>query len=100
MISLGAKPCVWLLLNSVGLKKLCSSLKIPTPPRGYWAKLKNGKKVRQPQLPVWTEDSDPSYGVTYYSDHIKADRERQEAEKVEVPASDIVVAEELVAADP
>jgi len=32
-------------LSNVGLKKLCSRLLIPTPPRGYWAKLKAGRTV-------------------------------------------------------
>jgi hypothetical protein len=32
-------------LSDVGLKKLCNRLLIPTPPRGYWAKLKAGRMV-------------------------------------------------------
>lgn len=32
-------------LSDVGLKKLCNRLLIPTPPRGYWAKLKAGRTV-------------------------------------------------------
>ena len=38
-------------LSDVGLKKLCSRLQIPTPPRGYWAKVKAGKRVHpRPKL--------------------------------------------------
>jgi hypothetical protein len=33
-------------LSNVGLKKLCVRLQILTLPRGYWAKLKAGKRVR------------------------------------------------------
>lgn len=41
-------------LSDVGLKKLCSRLQIPTPPRGHWAKLKAGKAVSAPPtLPVF-----------------------------------------------
>lgn len=41
-------------LSDVGLKKLCSRLQIPTPPRGHWAKLKAGKAVpAPPTLPVF-----------------------------------------------
>ncbi len=29
-------------LSDAGLKKLCKRLQIPTPPRGYWARLKAG----------------------------------------------------------
>ena len=34
-----------------GLRKHCKSMNIPTPPNGYWAKLKNGKKVDKVPLP-------------------------------------------------
>lgn len=32
-------------LSDVGLQKLCRRLQIPTPPRGYWTRLKAGKPV-------------------------------------------------------
>jgi len=38
-------------LSDVGLAKVCDRHKIPRPPRGYWAKLESGKKVRKPRLP-------------------------------------------------
>lgn len=42
-------------ISDVGLKKRCSNLGIPTPTRGYWAKLQNGKKVKKELLPAsWT----------------------------------------------
>ncbi|WP_236167855.1 hypothetical protein [Pseudomonas atacamensis] len=42
-------------LSDVGLKKLCSRLQIPTPPRGYWAKVKSGKRVpTRPKLREYT----------------------------------------------
>jgi len=42
-------------ISDVGLKKRCLSLGIPTPTRGYWAKLQNGKKVKKEPLPeTWT----------------------------------------------
>ena len=44
-------------LSDVGLKKLCSRLQIPTPPRGHWAKLKAGKAASAPPtLPVFKGD--------------------------------------------
>src|SRR5690242_1605230 len=33
------------------LARVCESLNIPRPPRGYWAKLKFGKAPRRPPLP-------------------------------------------------
>lgn len=37
-------------LSDVGLRKICVSLDIPMPPRGYWAKLAAGKKLPKPPL--------------------------------------------------
>jgi len=38
-------------ISDRGLHKLCKRLKIPTPPRGYWAKKEHGKAPRKPKLP-------------------------------------------------
>jgi len=48
-------------LSDAGLKKLCSRLQIKTPPRGYWAKLRAGKKV--PAKPVLAEFSGSPYSL-------------------------------------
>jgi hypothetical protein len=39
-------------LSDRGLAKACASLRIPVPPRGYWAKLQHGRSVGRPHLPV------------------------------------------------
>lgn len=39
-------------LSDVGLAKVCRKHQIPYPPRGYWAKKRQGKIVRKPRLPV------------------------------------------------
>ncbi|ASL48102.1 hypothetical protein bAD24_III11940 [Burkholderia sp. AD24] len=38
-------------ISDVGLRKICVSLDIPVPPRGYWEKLAAGKAVNKPSLP-------------------------------------------------
>lgn len=38
-------------LSDVGLKKTCARLRIPSPPRGYWARVAAGQKVRKTPLP-------------------------------------------------
>ena len=38
-------------LSDVGLKKICKKLHVPTPPRGYWMRIKAGEKIRCPPLP-------------------------------------------------
>lgn len=42
-------------LSDVGLKKTCARLKIPSPPRGYWARLAAGQKIRRTPLPKLPE---------------------------------------------
>ncbi|HTF40442.1 MAG TPA: hypothetical protein VK754_07605 [Propionibacteriaceae bacterium] len=46
-------------LSGPGLKKVCRRLQIPVPPRGYWAKLKAGHRIKRPALPGILNDSDP-----------------------------------------
>ena len=33
------------------LARVCASLNVPWPPRGYWAKVAAGQKPRRPALP-------------------------------------------------
>jgi hypothetical protein len=39
-------------ISGPGLAKACRRLQIPVPPRGYWAKLEAGQRVRRPRLPT------------------------------------------------
>lgn len=39
-------------LSDVGLAKLCRRMGVPIPPRGYWAKLRSGAKVKKTRLPA------------------------------------------------
>jgi hypothetical protein len=45
-------------ISDVGLKKVCARHNVPTPPRGYWAKLGAGQAPRRPRLPP-SKDADP-----------------------------------------
>ena len=38
-------------LSGAGLRKLCLRHDVPVPPRGHWARVKAGKKVKRPKLP-------------------------------------------------
>lgn len=38
-------------MSDVGLKKICKAAYVPTPPLGYWAKIKSGKKADKTPLP-------------------------------------------------
>jgi len=47
-------------LSDVGLKKLCKRRGVPTPPRGYWAKVNAGQQLDRPSLPeTWTVERPP-----------------------------------------
>jgi hypothetical protein len=45
-------------LSDRGLAKICESRNVPVSPRGYWAKLAHGHKVKQPALAAWTGNGD------------------------------------------
>jgi hypothetical protein len=38
-------------VSSVWLGKVCRQLDVPVPPRGYWARVRSGGKVKKPPLP-------------------------------------------------
>jgi hypothetical protein len=38
-------------LSDNGLRKVCMRLNVPLPPRGYWARIAAGQRVRRPVLP-------------------------------------------------
>lgn len=51
-----AKPVVQVAIqygvSDVAIHKVCKSLHVPVPPRGYWAKLRAGVKMPKPPLPT------------------------------------------------
>ena len=44
-------------MSDVGLSKLCARHDIPTPPRGYWAKVQAGAKPSRTRLPASADTS-------------------------------------------
>ena len=39
-------------VSDVMIHKICKSLDIPVPPRGYWARVRAGEKIKKPPLPA------------------------------------------------
>jgi len=39
-------------VSDVAINKVCRSLNVPVPPRGYWARLRAGEKLKKPPLPA------------------------------------------------
>jgi hypothetical protein len=50
-------------ISDVGLKKICKKLKIPTPPRGYWAKVQNGVSEKRIPLPKLKSGEPDTYEI-------------------------------------
>jgi len=50
-------------LSDSGLKKICKKLDVPTPPRGYWARLQFNYKVTQVPLPKLKKGQSDSYTI-------------------------------------
>lgn len=74
-------------LSDRGLGKLCERNGIPVPPRGYWAKIKSGYKVKKPPL------------LFYESGDDKAILEKREAPKLpDEPAKEKKLPDEIVEA--
>ena len=42
-------------VSDVALRKRCARLQVPTPPRGYWAKIEAGKRPAKPALRAYSE---------------------------------------------
>lgn len=73
-------------LSDVGLAKACTRLRVPTPPRGYWARLEAGQSPRIPPLP-------PTKGRVCEEIDV---RTREPAPNVDlIPEPTIVVADNL-----
>ena len=51
-------------ISDVALAKRCRSIKIPLPPRGYWARVAAGQKPRRPSLPPFGTDRKPGVKQT------------------------------------
>lgn len=45
-----SRACQTYGLSDVGLAKICLEWDIPRPPRGYWAKIRNGHRVHKRKL--------------------------------------------------
>ncbi len=60
-------------VSNVAIKKMCKSMNIPTPPNGYWTKLRNGKKVQKIPLAPAKEGQNIRYGIDPNTKKVKND---------------------------
>lgn len=75
-------------VSDVAVAKSCKRLNVPRPPRGYWAQIAAGKKVRKPNLPpivdggVTSTTIDPLKSLRYPK---AGDFDKTETQAIEVP---------------
>lgn len=53
-------------VSDVALAKVCRKLGVPVPPRGYWARIRNGYRVTKPPLPKLDSGKQTSTTVSPY----------------------------------
>lgn len=97
-------------ISDVGLKKICQRHRIPTPPRGYWAKKQAGKPARQVRFHETADPQEEMVVIQGWRTNLapevrqvmERERERRKARSdvpiVSVPAEPVVTAHPAVAA--
>lgn len=90
-------------LSDNGLRKHCKRLNIPTPPVGYWEKLRHGKNPEKPPLPKVKADSIQSTELCEREIVLTPPPDRKKIRESEIANDDISifkVPEVLFAKDP
>jgi hypothetical protein len=72
-------------LSDVGLKKICKKLLVPTPPRGYWMRIKSGAVIGRPSLLPLKHGQPSSYMIQPRRAHEEVDAVLETLEK-DLPA--------------
>lgn len=73
-------------LSDRGLGKLCERYGIPTPPRGYWAKVVSGQKIKKPPLLFSEKDGE---GINVIESRVQASLLNRDVDNKEVLSDEI-----------
>ncbi|MCF8069809.1 MAG: hypothetical protein K9L30_14610 [Desulfobacterales bacterium] len=90
-------------ISDRGLTKICNKLNVPTPPRGYWAKLQHGIQVKRISLPKIKRDEPTTHTIYGYNKpNIVKDisKEAEELILTEQSAEKIIVPDRLISPHP
>ena len=68
-------------LSDVGLAKICTKMKIPRPPRGYWAKRSYGQPTTRPILRPASEDTPTEITVDRDAKQLAKVNDKRRAQK-------------------
>lgn len=71
-------------ISGKGLAKICKKLNVPVPPRGYWAKIRSGLRLKQSLLPKLKQGQPDSHILSTFQ------YDNTESEKLEVFSEDAV----------
>jgi hypothetical protein len=71
-------------ISGKGLAKICKKLNVPVPPRGYWAKIRSGLKLKRPLLPKLKQGQPESHILSTFQ------YDNRESEKLEDFSEDAV----------
>ncbi len=90
-------------LSDNGLRKHCKRLNIPTPPVGYWEKLRHGKNPEKTPLPKQSDENKQSTDLTEREIILSSPPDRKKVRELEILSNDTSVfnvPEVLYAKDP
>ncbi len=82
-------------ISDVGLAKVCKKLKIPVPGRGYWQKIKSGKRVRRTPLPLLAKGQENVVMIGRTTKPANNNEERMHVDSEKLPENPIVIADTL-----
>lgn len=87
-------------ISDVGLAKICRKLGIPVPGRGYWQKIKSGKRVRRVSLPPIEEGQRDCFRYRRSAKPASNDEEQVHIDSEKLPENLIVVEDMLAQVHP
>jgi hypothetical protein len=80
-------------LSDVGLAKVCKRHKIPTPPVGYWSKLRSGKGGEQP--PLLKAEASQAEVIITGTDHKEIEFDAVTKTKLDAVGAAIIASKEI-----
>ena len=87
-------------ISGNGLAKICDRLRVPYPPRGYWAKKSAGKRVSSSKLPDADSKTPPAVRIVPTVKPVSPSLNNSEVERVREEIGEITVQERLVRPHP
>jgi hypothetical protein len=82
-------------ISDVGLAKVCKKLKIPVPSRGYWQKIKSGKRVLRKSLPPLAKGQKNVAMIGRTTKPARNNKEQAHIDSEKLPENSIVVEDTL-----